>query len=154
MIIVCPKCDYYLTPNILWICPGSHKFWHDTCCPRCRLWSPHDDWYRDDAPNRQLDIKRKLPQQDRELSTNLKPDVPLADLVKVFHTGFEMGQKNPRSPEQLASFSVRRLRTDCVTIKLFDRLSASPVGPGAGMHRGKLARPKAEPADSSVLRFL
>jgi hypothetical protein len=80
MVIACPKCDFCPRPNLLWICrpgcatkwhtfathgicPGCHKFWHDTCCPRCKMWSPHDDWYRDlnGAPDREITIERRLP---------------------------------------------------------------------------------------------
>ena len=76
MRIACPKCGFRPTPNILWICrpgcgtrwhtfathgvcPGCSKFWHDTKCPRCKLWSPHDDWYHDDVPERRRAVKRE-----------------------------------------------------------------------------------------------
>ena len=68
--IACPKCDFRPTPNILWqchpgcgykwhtfathgVCPGCSKMWIDTKCPHCKLWSPIDDWYREDLPERE-----------------------------------------------------------------------------------------------------
>lgn len=67
MKIYCPKCGFEPTPDILWQCsPGCHHLWHtfdtrgqcpncfkwwrDTQCPACALWSPHDDWYHDGPP--------------------------------------------------------------------------------------------------------
>jgi hypothetical protein len=67
MRIACPKCDFSPSPRLLWqcrpgcghnwhtfathgICPRCAKVWHDTQCPRCRLWSPIDDWYHEDVP--------------------------------------------------------------------------------------------------------
>jgi hypothetical protein len=36
--------------------------WLDTQCPRCWMWSPIDDWYREDVPERLLLVKEKQPQ--------------------------------------------------------------------------------------------
>src|SRR6266540_1460225 len=85
MKIACPKCDFHPTPNILWqcrpgcghkwhtfatlgICPRCSKMWHDTQCPHCILWSPIDDWYREDIPERQPLVRRKQPETQEELS--------------------------------------------------------------------------------------
>jgi len=85
MKIACPKCDFQPTPNILWqcrpgcghvwhtfathgMCPGCSKMWHDTQCPRCKLWSPIDDWYREDVSERQPARRRKQPEAQEELS--------------------------------------------------------------------------------------
>jgi hypothetical protein len=27
------------------VCPGCGYQWQETCCPRCKQWSPHKDWY-------------------------------------------------------------------------------------------------------------
>jgi hypothetical protein len=62
--IRCPKCQYEPTRSDRWtcvcfhvwntfdthgVCPGCGLGWSDTCCPRCRQWSRHDDWYEDGA---------------------------------------------------------------------------------------------------------
>ncbi len=74
MKISCPRCTYEPRPHDRWrcrpgcghtwhtfathgICPGCGKMWHDTNCPRCRLWSPHDDWYHDDSAIDQPEIR-------------------------------------------------------------------------------------------------
>lgn len=74
MKIFCPRCTYAPTAHDRWqcrpgcrtvwhtfathgICPGCGKTWHDTNCPRCKLWSPHDDWYHDDLPVDQREIR-------------------------------------------------------------------------------------------------
>jgi hypothetical protein len=31
--------------------------WHDTQCPRCKLWSPQDDWYHNDETSRLTTLK-------------------------------------------------------------------------------------------------
>lgn len=54
------------------ICPGCSKMWHDTQCPRCKLWSPIDDWYREDVPERQPAVRRRQPETQEELSTALR----------------------------------------------------------------------------------
>lgn len=74
MRIYCPKCGFGPTPNILWcchpgcghfwhtfsthgVCPHCSKMWHDTQCPHCKLWSPHDAWYHEDVPEIKKEIK-------------------------------------------------------------------------------------------------
>jgi len=84
MKIACPRCDFHPTPNILWqcrpgcgykwhtfathsVCPRCSKMWHDTQCPHCKLWSPIDDWYRDDMSERQPSVRRKQPETQKEM---------------------------------------------------------------------------------------
>jgi hypothetical protein len=66
MKIYCPLCAYEPRPHDRWVCqpgcgtiwntfetggrcPGCQRRWADTCCPACLRWSPHEDWYHDDA---------------------------------------------------------------------------------------------------------
>ncbi|SRR6266498_1131134 len=84
MKITCPKCDFHPTPNILWkcnpgcghkwhtfathgICPRCSKMWHDTQCPHCKLWSPIDDWDREDMSERQPSVRRNRPETQEEV---------------------------------------------------------------------------------------
>jgi hypothetical protein len=79
MRIACPKCDFSPSPRLLWqcrpgcghnwhtfathgICPRCAKVWHDTQCPRCRLWSPIDDWYHEDLPEPQVAAEQEQPE--------------------------------------------------------------------------------------------
>jgi hypothetical protein len=74
--IRCPKCGFEPPPQLQWgcfpdgcgyiwntfathgVCPRCRKFWHDTACPRCHMWSPHDDWYPADVSERNRQGKR------------------------------------------------------------------------------------------------
>jgi len=73
--IFCPKCTYAPRPTDRWVCvtscgchwntfdtggqcPSCHKQWHETCCPACVQWSPHDAWYHDEGWS---------PEKEREL---------------------------------------------------------------------------------------
>ena len=66
MSIYCPKCEYHPRAEDAWVCapgcgtvwntfetggrcPGCAKRWTETCCPACLRWSPHEDWYHDEA---------------------------------------------------------------------------------------------------------
>ena len=53
------------------ICPRCSKVWHDTQCPRCKLWSPIDDWYREDFPIQQPPVRREQPETQEELSAGI-----------------------------------------------------------------------------------
>lgn len=74
MRIACPKCDFSPSPKTLWrchpgcgykwhtfathgVCPRCSKMWHDTQCPHCKWWSPIDDWYHDDIPERLASLR-------------------------------------------------------------------------------------------------
>jgi hypothetical protein len=63
------------------ICPRCSKMWHDTQCPHCKLWSPIDDWYREDTPERQPSVRRKQPERQEELDA-LLPSVPVLSPVE------------------------------------------------------------------------
>ena len=74
--IYCPKCGYEPPPTDRWmcapgcghiwntfsthgVCPKCKKTWHVTSCPRCFMWSRHDDWYHDDGlPQRPSEIEK------------------------------------------------------------------------------------------------
>lgn len=58
--IRCPKCRWEPSRDDQWqcsclhlwntfetrgVCPACGRKWADTQCPRCILWSPHEDWY-------------------------------------------------------------------------------------------------------------
>jgi hypothetical protein len=62
--IRCPKCAWQPKRGDRWMCKCEHMWntfdtrglcpacghqWRDTACPRCHEWSPHDDWYTDEA---------------------------------------------------------------------------------------------------------
>jgi hypothetical protein len=81
--IACPKCDYRPAPDVLWqchpgcghrwhtfsthgICPQCSKFWHDTQCPHCRMWSLHDEWYREDVSSRTTSLEKSQEQLEKE----------------------------------------------------------------------------------------
>ena len=61
--IRCPRCAWEPGPHDRWqcnclylwntfetggVCPGCNYQWLETMCPRCRIWSPHRDWYVDE----------------------------------------------------------------------------------------------------------
>jgi hypothetical protein len=61
--IRCPRCAWEPAREDVWmcsclhvwntfdthgLCPGCGRQWLDTKCPRCRAWSPHDDWYEEE----------------------------------------------------------------------------------------------------------
>jgi hypothetical protein len=63
--IRCPKCRWSPTKHDRWACSCGHvwntfdtagrcprcdKQWRDTQCMKCIRWSPHEDWYEQDAP--------------------------------------------------------------------------------------------------------
>ena len=62
--IRCPRCDWEPGRDHVWmctclhvwntfetggICPECGRQWQETQCARCKAWSPHADWYADDA---------------------------------------------------------------------------------------------------------
>ncbi len=74
MKIYCPKCNFEPTPRHRWacrpgcghiwntfatqgICPKCKKMWRETNCPRCKMWSLHNDWYHDDTPEHEKEIE-------------------------------------------------------------------------------------------------
>ena len=71
MRIYCPICFYEPVPQDHWVCsPGCGQIWNtflthgqcpncfavwtETCCPGCKLWSRHQDWYHDGVPLQEL----------------------------------------------------------------------------------------------------
>jgi hypothetical protein len=42
--------------------------WHDTQCPRCKTWSPHDDWYHDDVSSRLTSLEKPQSEKEKEFS--------------------------------------------------------------------------------------
>jgi len=100
MKIACPKCDFRPTPNILWqchpgcshkwhtfathgVCPGCSKMWHDTQCPRCKLWSPIDDWYHDDDSEREVELREVRSAMGAPKGVLREGVAPKADAVTV-----------------------------------------------------------------------
>jgi hypothetical protein len=64
--IRCPKCKWRPDKKARWqcvcghvwntfdtrgVCPSCDAAWANTRCPKCREWSPHEDWYGDDEPS-------------------------------------------------------------------------------------------------------
>lgn len=64
--IRCPRCAFEPRPQDRWqchclhvwntfetggVCPACGHKWSHTCCPRCRAWSRHEDWYVQDEPD-------------------------------------------------------------------------------------------------------
>ena len=64
--IFCPKCEWVPQPADRWmclpscgcewntfetcgVCPGCGKDWKDTMCLACNGWSPHIEWYHEQA---------------------------------------------------------------------------------------------------------
>jgi predicted amidophosphoribosyltransferase len=64
MANVCPQCGWRAPHQAYWacdecrtpfdtfehqgVCPSCHHEHEVTLCPRCRVWSRHEDWYRVD----------------------------------------------------------------------------------------------------------
>ena len=63
--IRCPSCSWEAGPHDRWqcrclhiwntfdtrgVCPACGYKWLHTCCPRCMVWSLHEDWYVSDEP--------------------------------------------------------------------------------------------------------
>lgn len=61
--IRCPACGWEPRRDDLWsclclhawntfdtggVCPACGQHWKETQCPRCHVWSLHEDWYADD----------------------------------------------------------------------------------------------------------
>jgi hypothetical protein len=54
------------------ICPSCSKMWHLTQCPRCKLWSPIEDWYHEDLPLKKRAKREK--QSESQSSDQGSPD--------------------------------------------------------------------------------
>jgi hypothetical protein len=82
MLIYCPVCAWEPSASSRWVChdacghmwntfdtcgvcPKCGEVWQVTQCHRCRLASPHLDWYHD-GPPADLSLKHREPHKKRE----------------------------------------------------------------------------------------
>jgi len=76
--IYCPLCTWEPGPDDQWVCapgcltmwntfetharcPGCAKQWRFTACHACRMMSPHEEWYHDEALDEaDADVEREM----------------------------------------------------------------------------------------------
>jgi hypothetical protein len=81
--IHCPTCEWRPSARDRWMCvptcatiwntfdthgkcPGCAKQWTVTACLACGVYSPHEDWYHDEAPER-ADVEQGVNEYEEEL---------------------------------------------------------------------------------------
>lgn len=45
---MCECLHSWNTFDTLGVCPACGREWDETQCPKCHVWSKHEDWYADD----------------------------------------------------------------------------------------------------------
>jgi hypothetical protein len=81
--IHCPTCEWRPSARDRWMCvptcatiwntfdthgkcPGCAKQWTVTACLACGVYSPHEAWYHDEAPER-ADVEQGVNEYEEEL---------------------------------------------------------------------------------------